>query len=47
MIRRFQKQIYLYCYNLLGNKEEAEDASQDVFIKGLENIRQFNRCQHP
>ncbi|WP_342531242.1 RNA polymerase sigma factor [Lysinibacillus sp. FSL M8-0216] len=41
IIRCFQKQIYLYCYYLLGNKEEAEDASQDVFIKGLENIRQF------
>ena len=42
IIRCFQKQIYLYCYYLLGNKEEAEDASQDVFIKGLENIRQFS-----
>ncbi|MFJ7922379.1 RNA polymerase sigma factor [Lysinibacillus fusiformis] len=39
--------MYLYCYYLLGNKEEAEDVSQDVFIKGLENIRQFNRCQLP
>ena len=41
IIRRFQKQIYIYCYYLLGNKEEAEDASQDIFIKGLENIRKF------
>jgi len=42
IIRCFQKQIYLYCYYLLGSREEAEDASQDVFIKGLENIRQFS-----
>ncbi len=42
IIRRFQKQIYIYCYYLLGSKEEAEDASQDIFIKGLENISNFS-----
>lgn len=42
IIRCFQKPIYIYCYYLLGNKEEAEDASQDIFIKGLENISSFS-----
>ena len=42
IIRCFQKPIYMYCYYLLGNKEEAEDASQDIFIKGLENISNFS-----
>ncbi|MGE8033544.1 RNA polymerase subunit sigma-24 [Lysinibacillus sp. KCTC 33748] len=42
IIRCFQKPIYIYCYYLLGNKEEAEDASQDIFIKGLENISHFS-----
>ncbi|MCH7323700.1 RNA polymerase sigma factor [Solibacillus sp. MA9] len=42
IIRSFQKQIFIYCYYLLGNKEEAEDAAQDIFIKGLENIRNFS-----
>ena len=42
IIHSFQKQIYIYCYYLLGNKEEAEDAAQDIFIKGLENIRNFS-----
>ena len=42
IIRCFQKQIYLYCYYMLGSKEEAEDASQDVFIKGLEKINNFS-----
>lgn len=41
IIRSFQKPIYTYCYYLLGSKEEAEDASQDIFIKGLENINGF------
>lgn len=42
IIRCFQKPIYTYCYYLLGSKEEAEDASQDIFIKGLENIKKFS-----
>lgn len=41
IINRFQKQIYLYCYYLLGNKEDAEDAVQEIFIKGFENIDKF------
>ena len=42
LIQCFQKPIYTYCYYLLGGKEEAEDASQDIFIKGLENISNFS-----
>jgi RNA polymerase sigma-70 factor, ECF subfamily len=41
IIYRFQKQIYLYCYYLLGSKEEAEDAVQDIFIKGFQRIHLF------
>lgn len=41
IIDHFQKQIYLYCFYLLRNKEEAEDATQDIFIKGLESIHRF------
>ncbi|MER2126573.1 sigma-70 family RNA polymerase sigma factor [Solibacillus sp.] len=42
IIQCFQKPIYTYCYYLLGSKEGAEDASQDIFIKGLENIHNFS-----
>ena len=41
IIRRYQQQIFLYCYYLLKNREEAEDAAQEIFIKGLEHIDQF------
>ncbi len=41
IIDLFQRKIYLYCYYLLRNQEEAEDATQDIFIKGLEHINQF------
>ena len=39
---RFQRKIFLYCYYLLRSYEEAEDATQDIFIKGLENIKGFS-----
>lgn len=42
IIRHFQRPIYLYCYYLLGSREEAEDAAQDIFIKALERIRQYS-----
>ncbi|WP_438348092.1 RNA polymerase sigma factor [Paenibacillus sp. FA6] len=41
IIDRYQRQIYLYCYYLLRNQEEAEDATQDTFIKVLVNINGF------
>ncbi|HEY2494511.1 MAG TPA: sigma-70 family RNA polymerase sigma factor [Paenibacillus sp.] len=42
IIKRFQRQIFLYCYYLLKSQEEAEDAAQDIFIKGLEHINRFS-----
>ncbi|AIQ28273.1 MULTISPECIES: RNA polymerase sigma factor [Paenibacillus] len=41
IIRLYQQRIYLYCFRLLNNKEEAEDAVQDVLIKAYQNIGQF------
>ncbi|WP_405106537.1 sigma-70 family RNA polymerase sigma factor [Paenibacillus sp. FSL K6-1217] len=42
LIRHFQRPIYLYCYYLLGNREEAEDAAQDIFIRALERLQQYS-----
>lgn len=42
VIKQFQRQIFLYCYYLLKSQEEAEDAAQDIFIKGLEHINRFS-----
>lgn len=42
IIRHFQRPVYLYCYYLLGNREEAEDAAQDIFIRALERLQQYS-----
>lgn len=41
VIRLYQQRIYLYCYRLLNNKEEAEDAVQDILIKAYQHIGQY------
>lgn len=34
--KRYHLSVYLYIYNKVNNKEEAEDLAQDVFIRLLE-----------
>ncbi|OAB47023.1 RNA polymerase sigma factor [Paenibacillus antarcticus] len=41
IIQMFQRRIVVYCYYLLKSQEEAEDAAQDIFIKGLEHIHRY------
>ncbi|MFF2480378.1 RNA polymerase sigma factor [Paenibacillus sp. NPDC058071] len=45
LIRRYQQRLYVYCYHLLMQREEAEDAVQDVLIKGYEKLSQMSYSQ--
>lgn len=38
--------VYRVCFSLLGNKQDAEDATQSVFIKLLNNTPTFNDVEH-
>jgi len=42
IVVRYQNKIYSYIYRLIGNCEEAEDISQDVFIKVYKNLYGFD-----
>ena len=33
IVDRYHKDIYNLCYRYVGNREDAEEVSQDVFIK--------------
>ncbi|WP_052723546.1 RNA polymerase sigma factor [Paenibacillus wulumuqiensis] len=44
LIHIFQRRIYVYCHYLLGNNEEAEDAVQEVLVKGYYEIRRFRHA---
>lgn len=43
IIQQFERQMYTYCYYILKNHEETEDAVQDIFIRSYENLHQYNR----
>jgi len=43
IMQSFQVPIFHYCYHILGNRFEAEDATQEVFIKAYRQIRKYNR----
>ncbi len=46
IVRAFQTPIYRYCYRLLENKQDAEDAVQDILVKGYQSILQYKSQMH-
>lgn len=43
LIKRYLKQIYGFAYKYVRDAQEAEDITQEVFVKIWKNIRVFNR----
>ncbi len=43
LINRYLKPIYGFIYRYLGGQSEAEDITQDVFVKMWKNLKKFNR----
>lgn len=42
LVRRYKTQVYSVSYSILGNREDADEISQDVFIKVYDSIDKFN-----
>ena len=38
---RYRKQLFLYCYRMLNDREAAKDALQEVFVKVHENVAKY------
>ncbi len=43
LIKKYLKPIYFFVYKYVGNVEEAEDITQDVFVKTWRNLKKFDR----
>jgi len=43
LIARYLKPIYGFAYHYVNNIKDAEDISQDVFVKVWRNLKKFNR----
>src|SRR5687768_15552497 len=40
---RYERQIYGVCYRFVGNRDDARDLAQDVFVKAFEHLSTFRR----
>lgn len=45
LIGRYLKPIYSFTYRYMGNLEDAEDITQEVFIKVWRNLKKFDRSK--
>jgi len=43
LIKRYLKPIYSFTFRFVGNSQEAEDITQEVFIRVWRNLKKFNR----
>lgn len=43
IILEFERQMYTYCYYILRNHQETEDAVQEIFIRAYQNLRSYKR----
>ncbi|MED1799794.1 RNA polymerase sigma factor [Brevibacillus porteri] len=42
IMKSYQTPIFHYCYHILGNRCEAEDATQEVFFKAYRNLKKYS-----
>jgi RNA polymerase sigma-70 factor, ECF subfamily len=43
LVKKYFKQIYAFIYRYTGNSLEAEDITQEVFVRMWKNIKRFDR----
>ena len=41
LMTRYQEKVYNFCYRFLGDREEANDCAQDIFVKAFKSARKF------
>jgi len=41
LLGKYQDQVHNFCYRFFGNESDAEDCSQEIFIKVFQSIKQF------
>ena len=42
LVARFQGQVFGLCYRMLGQRQDAEDAAQETFVRVLKNLHQWD-----
>ena len=44
LISRWEKRVYNYLLRIVGNREDALDLAQDVFLKAYQNLRKLEEA---
>ncbi len=42
LVETYQRPVYNLCYRMLGDQDEAEDASQETFLRVYQNIKHYD-----
>ncbi len=42
LVRRYMSSMYSFCYGIVHNQHDAQDMTQEVFLKVWKNIRRFD-----
>jgi RNA polymerase sigma-70 factor (ECF subfamily) len=42
LVERFQGQVFGLCYRMLGQRQDAEDAAQETFLRVLRNLHRWD-----
>lgn len=42
LVERFRGQVFGLCYRMLGERQDAEDAAQETFIRVLKNLHRWD-----
>lgn len=46
IVEIYQQKIFMYCWRLLGNREDAEDAVQEILLKAYQNLKDYRDEAH-
>jgi len=45
LVERFQGQVFGLCYRMLGQRQDAEDAAQETFVRVLKNLHRWDETR--
>lgn len=43
IVKKYQQLVFTIAFRIMGNREDAEDAAQEIFVKCYRGLRSFNR----
>lgn len=43
LVKRYQRQIYNFAYRMMGNAEDAQDISQETFLRAFQSLHSFRK----